>query len=397
MRKVSLRQWTTSIFAAIATLAVAAPAEAANMPFAPSTLFANFNVITDGNFATGSDVHGPVLIGGNLSNAGAGILDFLNLPQSCCTTPVPNYGLIDVFGNNSGHWSQSSGQTVFIGGTNTGGFGSATITTGYTFPGFNSIGAGSNSATFANEIWAPLTSMSTNLAGLTHNSTFNATTGVLTGVAGPNGAVFDIPLSTLNAFRGTLSLAGCLAAATPCDGVVNVTGTFAQDFAFPTADNIPGLPNLLFNFVSATGVEWGEGGDFDASILAPDAVGSNNGSDPLVGTLVVDSVSSTQLGDEIHNAAFDCSDNLCMCPPGSPGCTSGPPPSVPEPGSLALLGSGLAAFAAVPAGAERCSPPATAASRSAFLQPPSTAPDHPPQSDVCDRKDRGDAVGLVLA
>ena len=126
--------------------------------------------------------------------------------------------------------------------------------------------------------------MSTNLAGLTHNSTFNSTTGVLTGVAGPNGAVFDIPLSTLNAFRGTLSLAGCLRRGpTPCDGVVNVTGTgtFAQDFAFPTADNIPGLPNLLFNFVSATGVEWGEGGILMRRSSRPTRLARTTGPIPL--------------------------------------------------------------------------------------------------------------------
>jgi PEP-CTERM motif len=342
-----MRQWTLGFAATIATIAAAATANAASVPFDPNTLFANFNVITDGNFATKSDVHGPVLIGGNLS--GNGILDFAHIPQSCCTTPVPNYGVINVFGNNTGSWSQIPSQTVFIGGSNTGHFtGQPTVTTGYTFPGFNSPGAGSNAATFANDIWAPLTSMSTNLAGLASTSTFSG--GVLNGVKGPNGAVFDIPLSTLNAFTGTLHLGGCLAGPTPCDAVINVTGTgtFVQAFKFPVTADIPGLENVLFNFESATGVEWGNPGNFDASILAPDAVGSNNGSAPLVGTLVIDSVSATApLGNEIHNSAFDCSDNLCTCPPGAPGCGSGPPADIPEPGSLALLGSGIAAFVTI--------------------------------------------------
>ncbi len=142
-----MRKWTVGFLAAIAALAAAATAEAANMPFPASTLFADFNVVTDGNFATTSDVVGPVLVGGNLSNSGAGALDSSNTPQLCCTSPVPNYGEVDVFGNNTGTWSDPSGQTVFIGGTNTGSFGSGTVvTTGYTFPGFNSPGAGSNSA-----------------------------------------------------------------------------------------------------------------------------------------------------------------------------------------------------------------------------------------------------------
>ena len=337
-----MRQWTWGLLAAIAIMTAAVTAKAD--PFPVSTLFADFNVITNGNFATNSDADGQVLVGGNLS--GNGQLDKNGSAQACCTTPVPNYAEVNVFGNNTGSWSGIGSIRALVGGTNSGTFHSppyVLIATGYTFPGFNQPGAGSNAATFANDIWAPLTGTSSTLSTLAANSTFNSTTGVLNGVAGPNGAVFSIPLSTLNGFTGTLSLGGCLALSTPCDAVINVTGTgsFAQAFAFPTADQQPGLPNILFNFVSASGVAYGAQ-YFEASILAPFAVASNNGTNPLVGDLFASSVSATApLGNEIHYAPFDCSDNLCSS-------MTGPPNGgVPEPTSLGLLAAGLGAFAAI--------------------------------------------------
>jgi hypothetical protein len=91
-----------------------------------------------------------------------------------------------------------------------------------------------------------------------------------------------------------LSLTGCLALSTPCDADVTGTGTFAQGFSFPTALQNTGLPNVIFNFESGiTGVAWGVQ-YFDASILAPDAVASNNGASPLVGNLIAASVLQRQ-------------------------------------------------------------------------------------------------------
>lgn len=335
-----MRPWISGFAAAIAVLAAAVTAEAD--PFPVSTLFADFNVITDGNFATNSDVDGPVLVGGNLS--GNGQLDKGGTAQACCTTPVPNYAEVNVFGNNTGSWSGTGSIHALVGGTNSGTFHTppyASVTTAYTFPGFNQPGAGSNAATFANDIWAPLTGTSTSLGLLSSPSTVTGTVNpVFDGIVNSAGqAVFNLTLAELNGLSGTLSLQGCLAAATPCDAVINVTGTgsFAQAFAFPTADQQPGLPNILFNFVNASGVAFGAQ-YFDASILAPFAVASNNGSNPLVGNLFASSVSATApLGNEIHFAPFDCSDNLCAM--------TAPPNNVPEPGSLALLAAGLGGFA----------------------------------------------------
>ncbi|HEY3908588.1 MAG TPA: collagen-binding domain-containing protein [Stellaceae bacterium] len=330
-----MRKSTTALLTLIAAFAGAATAQAD--PFPVNVLLTNFNVITMGNFATTSDVNGPVLIGGNLSNNGAGTLDFLNVPQTCCTTPTPNYAEINVFGSNSGVWSEST-QRAFVGGSNTGSFGSGPVTTGYIFPGFNQPGAGSNTATFTQDIWTPLVTVSNNLAGLTANSSLVGNTFTPGTAVGPTTpAVFNLTLAQLNALSGTVTFGGCIGAGT-CDTVIDVTGTgtFTQGFSFPTADNIPGLPNVIFNFENATGVEWGAPSNFDASILAVDAIGSNNGSSPLVGNLVVSSVLATApLGNEVHDAPFDCSDNLCTIE------------HIPEPGSLPLLGAALLSFAAL--------------------------------------------------
>lgn len=335
-----MRKSTTALLALLATLGAGAATAQAD-PFPVNVLLAHFNAITMGNFATTSDVNGPVLVGGNLSNNGAGTLDFLNTPQTCCTTPTPNYAEINVFGSNSGVWSEST-QRAFVGGSNTGSFGSGPVTTGYIFPGFNQPGAGSNAATFTNDIWTPLVTVSNNLAGLTANSSLVGNTftpGVSAGPTTP--AIFKLTLAQLNALTGAVTFGGCIGAGT-CDTAIDVTGTgtFTQGFSFPVGDNVPGLPNVIFNFENATGVEWGAPSNFDASILAVDAIGSNNGSNPLVGNLVVSSVLATApLGNEVHDAPFDCSDNLCTTT------------SVPEPGSLPLLAGALAILAALACGA----------------------------------------------
>jgi hypothetical protein len=145
-------RWPAYFLAAFAWFAAGGTATAT--PFDPQTLITDFNVITQGNFATTSDVRGNVLIGGNLS--GNGILSTLfgTAPPLGPPPPPTGYGQINVFGDNSGTWAEF-GQKAFLGGVNTGSgqFLNAIVTTNYTFPGAGgSPGEGSNAATFAKDI-----------------------------------------------------------------------------------------------------------------------------------------------------------------------------------------------------------------------------------------------------
>ncbi len=336
-----MRQWTAGLFAGIATLATVAAAEAT--PFDPAKLIGAFNVITNGNLATTSDVQGNILVGGNLSNNGSGLLvsQFPNVPA-----PPTGYGNINVFGTNSGGWVvPGGGVKVFIGAANTGSFagGGVAVTVPYTFPGATGVPEeATNAATFTADIWNPLKSVSSNLAGMAaNNGGFNATTGVFTAAAtGPS--VWNVTAAQLQASANPLSFNSCFSSvpnAPTCDGVVNVTGT---SFSSTRTFN-PGfpLPGIIFNFEDATSITINN--VFEASILAPSANLQSNAF--IEGNVIANSVGGVvAIGAEIHDFLFDCSDNLCVCPPGSPGCSSGPP-VVPEPGSLAVLASALAPFA----------------------------------------------------
>ncbi len=325
-----MRKLTAALLALIATLAGPAAAEAGVFPV--SVLLANFNLITDQNFATTSEVIGPVLIGGNLS--GSGILDTSGTQVPVAGTSFTGYGEINVFGNNSGTWAETGTQHVFLGGTNVSGgsfLNAASVTTNYTFPGYNQPGEGSNALTFANDIWAQLngtTGLSHSLSGLTANGTFSGHTFTCTGCTGNE--VWTVTAAQLMSATGALVFPTCLQSPAPtCDGVVNVTGTsFSSTVAFNTPTALEGL---IFNFENATSVNIGNA--FEASILAPDATLQSSAF--IEGNVVVMNVASTApLGAEIHYFPFDCSDNLCVLP-------------APEPGSLAVLGSALAAFAAI--------------------------------------------------
>lgn len=339
-----MRQWTASIFAAIASLAGIATAEAAPIPITsvtPAQLLADFNVITDQNLTISNDIMGPVLVGGNLRATGGPLNSSgVVLGTSAGTTAITGYGEVDVFGNVVGGTNVSLMNSVtFIGGNNNGSLlnpGTGSVLHGYVFPPGSTVA--DNPTTFQNNIWNPLTSVSSRLATLTANSSLSGNT--FTGVAGPNGAVFSVSLATLNGLTGPLSFAGCLAATNPggpCDAVIDVTGagTLNQKFAFPLV--AAGFPNIIVNFDNDVTVDVNN--VWTASILDP--LGSVSAMTDITGNVVAQNFTTTA---ETHLPGFDCSDGLCLCPPGFPGCSVAPP-RIPEPASLAVLGSAFAAFA----------------------------------------------------
>src|SRR5579862_8842063 len=307
------------LLAALAGLWVTASAQATPLP--PNFLadaIADFNVITNGHPI--NDVQG------------------VPLPK-----PIAGLGEVNVFGNVTGTVNNSvgSGSVVLVGGT------TASAVT------FSGKGAGSvlNGNLFPysfSDIWAQFTGMSSSLAALTPTSSITTTT--INGVANADGvAVLTVPLSTLNSLTGTLSFTGCLALnlTTPCDGVILVTNTDTSNTTFKNSSLSYGAltsaqKNLIWVFEPPSGGVGGItqvdiSGEWWASILAVGADVENTA--PIVGNMIANTVETSGGNGEFHIPQFDCSDNLCG--------SLAPPPPMPEPGSLALLATGLAGAAFV--------------------------------------------------
>lgn len=260
-----MRQWILGIVALIATLAAAAVAEAGPLPI--STLVGSFNAIVENNFFTTSDTEGNVLIGGNLGGSG-GPFDSC-FGSSCAISPPPNFGNVNVFGNNTGTWTQPHG-VVFVAGSNSGSFLN------------NPCPAGTCSGhvyanNFASDIWTPLTGFQANLAAMVKNSSFDPTTGVFLATPGTNGvAVWNLTTTQLNAaatslcFSTTAVNSCAFATGLPSTdtAIINVTcPTVAPcDFiANQTWFGLTPVENAIFDFENETNVKIGgnQWGDID--------------------------------------------------------------------------------------------------------------------------------------
>lgn len=332
-------KWTAGLFAAIASLAGPAIAEAASIPITavtPSELLADFNVIVDQNLSNMNEIEGPVLVGGNLKATGPLNASRVILGATAGTTAITGYGEVDVFGNVlAGTNASVMNSVTYIGGTNGGSIlspGAGSRLSGYAFP-FGATAA-MNAATFEDYIWDPLMSVSSNLGGMTSLSSFSISpmrVGTLTGAVNANGlAVFNLTVGELNSLT-SIVLAGCLVNRGPCTAVINVTGAgaFQQRFAMPSG----ALSNMIFNFENTTTnpstiPNVSLDNLWTASIL--DTVGSVNSIHIMTGNIVALNYTTT---DELHLPGFDCKGSSCTAVP------------VPEPGAMPILGLALSALA----------------------------------------------------
>ncbi|GGC29933.1 hypothetical protein GCM10011504_05220 [Siccirubricoccus deserti] len=265
-------------------------------PLTATEIMTQFNAVVSGSFTSNSDVEGRLV-----ANTITGGATFYNNPSN---TPS-SFGAINAITVTSGVTSANvnNGGNVNIQGSNAGSFnlnGGAMVNT----PAFT-IG----------DFTAPLTALSGDLAGLAPNSTVNA--------ADPNSFTFIVTpnaqgLAVFTLDAGLLATARDLKFSGTADTIViNVTGTSFTDTANFNAGNFINQ-HVIWNFTEAQTLDFQRA--WHGAVLAPQATVSN--STPLEGFLFALNFNGR---GELHDRPF----------------AGTLPQLVPEPGTLALLGTGL--------------------------------------------------------
>jgi choice-of-anchor A domain-containing protein len=275
------------------------PLAAQATPLTASDIMANYNLVAAHNVSTNSDIEGSAVVGGNLNGATV----FNNSAR------LPANPVINIYGNVAGNLNVNNGGAVHYG----------TKTGNINLNGGSTAMQGAFTHALA-EFLNPLNQLSTDLKGLTANSTISTGSSKLNFNAAPdaNGlAVFALTAAQLQAALTNNSVQFNYNGANTI--VVNVSGSFSQ----PSSANwnAPALTNVIFNFHDATSLTVG---NWEGAILAPYASLSNP-SGAIEGFVYVD----TFLGNgEIHNFGFT-------------GRLPGPPGQAPEPASALLLVAAL--------------------------------------------------------
>ena len=285
-------------------LVLAAPVAGHAAALTSSQILSQFNLLTQDNASTSSDVQGAAVVGGTLSGGGS----FFTSGGAPASTALDVYGKlsgptinIDNGGDLDYTGALHNGEVNFNGG-------GTQIKSGPPLP--------------LSDYTAPLDSLSASLTGLTANSlvTDKNSTATFNAVAGKNGvAVFSLSGTALQNDLKNSNVQFDVGSGVK-SVVVNVSGNFSD----PSSSNWNGAPlrNVLFNFGNATSVSLG---NWQSSVLAPKATVKIN-SGALNGTLFASTFSG---GGELHNDTF-----TGLLP-------------VPEPASLGLFGVGVAALAAI--------------------------------------------------
>lgn len=364
-------------------------------PLSSAQILSQFNAVVFGNFSNSSDVQGRAVVGGNVS-AGAGFNQAPGSAAASSFSGLMVYGnetgsnsfsingSLTILGSNSASVNLNAGGSVFVGAGNSGTIngnggavaasingnntGQITLNSGGAVringnTGNVSVNGGTgliytgsvtgslnmnNGATatqaasagitppalpdFNSTFKAPLTALSTQLAGQSANSTVRVSGSSITFNAAPNAsgiAVFDINTSLFMANSTvTINLDGATSVIinVNVDSCVDVTCAYSflnsVNFSNPTSY----ADEVLWNFVNATGITFSN--EFGGTVLAPLAAVTN--SSPIDGTLVASSFNGT---GELHSYPYTGI---------LPGTVT-----TPEPGSLVTFGIGLAGLGAI--------------------------------------------------
>ncbi len=273
---------------------------------------------------------------------------------------------VAINGSNSANVNLNGGGTVSLNGSNaatvslsggtytyTGSKGNANLNEGATAVQASSLNLTAPANTlpsFNSTFQAPLTALSAQLDAVAANSAATSANNAITFNAKPNSsgtAVFDIKSSFLTQNSTvTMNLDGATSVIinVTVDGCASATCAFSLPNSLNFNDPTGYADRVLWNFVNATDLTFQN--EFGGSVLAPLAAVTNDG--PIDGTLVADNYSGN---GELHSYSYTGTlPDGTVAPPASPTIlnfagTSGSA-QVPEPGSLLLMATGLAAMAA---------------------------------------------------
>lgn len=288
--------------------ALAGPAAAGTI--AVKDIVSKYNLVTSGDATTSSDIEGSTVVGGTFT--GATVFNN-NVPAN------PELYVFGKLGNTSSHTvNLTAHKSMAIYGPS----------------GPNAINANQYSCNgtcalnntlptaphAASDFTAPLNALSSQLEGLTANSTITTGTSKVNFNANANTdgfAVFNLTGAALQTDLANNSVVFNVGAGVK--GIfVNVNGNFSQ--LGGTNWNPPVMQDVIFNFYNASTVSTG---NWMSSILAPDAsVGINSGGN-INGFLYAKTYTG---GGELHNYGY----------------TGALPSAVPEPSTWAMLGLGFA-------------------------------------------------------
>ncbi len=297
-----------------------------------------YGAITDTS-SLNIDSGGGVTVGGlndatlSLNGGGSVYVGSTNSGQITVTGGSAN--TIGINGNNSALITDNSGGTIKINGKSGSINGNGTSTTTVVLPNAGDKNGTIQSATvqygtvsltnplpsLSSTFETPMTNLSTQLKGLTANSTVTSSGGTATFNAAPNAsgqAIFSISSSVLtsntsvvfNTNGATTIIVDVTCGGTNCSINLPSSTHFTNDTTYAA--------DTLWNFYDAGTLDFGA--EFGGTVLAPDAAVAN--SSPLDGDLIANSFTGSA---ELHNYPFTGNLNF----------------AVPEPAGIALLGVGL--------------------------------------------------------